>query len=268
MQAIIAGDLQAIPLKTWGACFVALLGVAVMGLDGAQGDDGSNLATLVSSFGSLSQGDFMIILAALAYTFHCIRLGRYAKETSALKLAACKATTETAWSLALVLALTAFAGSSVASTNNLSSIQSYASEQGTEIVNYISTISSELSSNSLPMSTLLPAIGATLWTGLITCGYTIAAQSFGQSRVDPTDANLIYTIQPIFTALFAWALLGETLGPAGYIGGALIGSAVFIVATSDDTDNNNDSRSNDDKGESSQKKSDESVVVPLKTTTK
>jgi drug/metabolite transporter (DMT)-like permease len=40
---------------------------------------------------------------------------------------------------------------------------------------------------------------------------------------------LIYTCQPIFTALFAFLLLGETLNPAGYVGGALIGSAVLLV---------------------------------------
>lgn len=248
VQAIIAGNLEAVPLKTWGACFIALTGVAVMGLDGVDGDD-SSLATLASSFGSLSQGDVFIILAALAYTFHCIRLGRYAKETSAIKLAACKATTETTWSLALVLGLVAFASSNTIA--DPAGISAYASEQGTEIVNYLSNISNEISSNSLTMSILLPAIAAVFWTGLVTCGYTIYAQSFGQSRVNPTDANLIYTIQPVFTALFAWGLLGETLGPAGYIGGALIGSAVYIVATSDD-DSGGETNDNDDDGSSQQ----------------
>lgn len=226
-------------MKTWGACFIALSGVAVMGLDGIDGNDASDtLSTLVSSFGSLTQGDVLIVLAALAYTFHCIRLGRYAKETSAVNLAACKATTETAWSLALVLGLVAFASSN--SVKN--GIFGYASEQGREISMYLSTTSNEIASHSLSLETLAPALAAVLWTGLVTCGYTIYAQSFGQSRVNPTDANLIYTIQPIFTALFAWGLLGETLGPAGYIGGTLIGSAVFIVATSDDTVDGNDDR--------------------------
>jgi drug/metabolite transporter (DMT)-like permease len=64
-------------------------------------------------------------------------------------------------------------------------------------------------------------------------GYSIYAQSFGQRRVDPTDANLIYTIQPIFTALFAYFLLGETLGPAGFVGGSLIGVAVYLIAASE-----------------------------------
>lgn len=197
-----------------------------MGLDGAEGD-----STLLTSFDSLTQGDFMIILAALAYTFHCIRLERYAKETPAILLAACKATTETLWSLALVLALVSFASSTVVDAGG---VLSFASQQGTEISNYVSTISEELSNKSLSLTTLAPALAAMVWTGVVTCAYTIYAQSFGQSRVNPTDANLIYTIQPIFTALFAWALLGETLGPAGYIGGALIGSAVYIVATSND----------------------------------
>ena len=197
-----------------------------MGLDGAEGE-----STLFSSFSSLMPGDFMIIMAALAYTFHCIRLGHYAKETSAIKLAACKATTETLWSLALVLSLVAFASSTSADAGSL---LSYASQQGTDIANYVSIISKELSNNSMSLSTLVPAVAAAVWTGLVTCAYTIYAQSFGQSRVNPTDANLIYTIQPIFTALFAWGLLGETLGPAGYLGGALIGSAVYIVAVSDD----------------------------------
>ena len=64
---------------------------------------------------------------------------------------------------------------------------------------------------------------------LVTVAYTIYAQSYGQSRVRPATANLIYTTQPICTAIFAWFLLGESLGPAGYIGGSLIGFAVLLV---------------------------------------
>lgn len=240
-----------------------------MGLDGAEGD--ASLSSLASSFSSLSQGDLMIVFAALAYTFHCIRLGLYAKETSAIKLAACKATTETAWSLALVLALVAVA--SISNMENPGGIMSYASEQGTEITNYVSTISSELSSNSLSMSTVLPALAAVLWTGLVTCGYTIYAQSFGQSSVNPTDANLIYTIQPIFTALFAWGLLGETLGPAGYIGGALIGSAVYIVATSEDESDNGGSNvtaeeNNGDSIEAVKSISEDAIDIPSEAASK
>lgn len=205
-----------------------------MGLDG-QRDllSGSAIDTLVSSFSSLTQGDFLIVLAAFAYTFHCIRLGRYAKETSAIKLAACKATTETALSLALLLGLVAYGGSAVDPSGG---ILSYAAEEGQNISNFVTFMFEGISSGSVSQSMLRPAIGAVLWTGWVTCAYTIYAQSFGQSRVNPTDANLIYTVQPIFTAIFAWGLLGETLGPAGYIGGALVGTAVYLVAVSEEND--------------------------------
>lgn len=213
-----------------------------MGLDG-QGDmqAGSAISTLVSSFSSLTQGDFLIMLAAFAYTFHCIRLGRYAKETSALKLAACKATTETTLSLALVLGLVAYGGSAV----DPGGILSYAAKEGNDISNFVTSMSEGLSSGSVSQSMLLPALGSVLWTGWVTCAYTIYAQSFGQSRVSPTDANLIYTIQPVFTAIFAWGLLGETLGPAGYLGGALIGTAVYLVAVSEESGGETDDDEND-----------------------
>jgi drug/metabolite transporter (DMT)-like permease len=203
-----------------------------MGMDG-QGDvqAGSAISTFMSSFSSLTTGDFLIMLAAFAYTFHCIRLGHYAKETSALKLAACKATAETTLCLALVLGLVAYGGSAVDSGG----ILSYAAEEGNEISNFVTSMSEGISSGSVSQAMLLPALGAVLWTGWVSIAYTIYAQSFGQSRVSPTDANLIYTIQPIFTAIFAWVLLGETLGPAGYLGGASIGTAVYLVAVSEES---------------------------------
>ena len=62
----------------------------------------------------------------------------------------------------------------------------------------------------------------------------------------PTKANLIYTFQPIFTALFAYLLLGETMGPTGFLGGGIIAMAVYIVAsTSFGNDNNDDNDSKD-----------------------
>jgi drug/metabolite transporter (DMT)-like permease len=252
---VIAKDILAIPTRTWGACFIALLGVAVIGLDGQSGSqDGFLLSTFVSSFTSLTPGDFLIVLAAFSYTFHCIRLGVFARETSALKLAACKATTETLLSLTLVLTLVAAAQHESTSDG----LTNYATREGGEITAFLSSFAENVSSGTLPTATIVPAIGAVLWTGLVTVAYTIYAQSFGQSRVNPTDANLIYTIQPLFTALVAWALLGETLGPAGYFGGALIGSAVYLVATDDSSD---DSGEKSDSIEESADKT-EPVVEP------
>mmetsp|Transcript_8278 Transcript_8278/g.12740 ORF Transcript_8278/g.12740 Transcript_8278/m.12740 type:complete len:447 (+) Transcript_8278:23-1363(+) len=189
-----------IPLRTWMACAIALLGVLGISMDGSNVGD-SLLASDTSSLFFLTQGDFFIVLAAVTYTLHCIRLEHYAKQmTSAVELGLFKAITE--------LSLTAVALVVTTQMHSQSTIELL-----------IST------ANGLPVTTVL----AIVWIGVITIAYTIVAQSYGQARVIPTEANLIYTIQPVFTALVAWALLGENLGTAGYVGGSLIGVAVYLV---------------------------------------
>jgi drug/metabolite transporter (DMT)-like permease len=85
------------------------------------------------------------------------------------------------------------------------------------------------STSSGSSSSILPLGLATLWTGLVPVSYTIYAQSYGQARVRPVTANLIYTSQPIWTAVFAYSILGERLEATGYIGGALIGASVLLA---------------------------------------
>ncbi len=178
-----------------------------MGLDGKE--VGLSLAA------SLTQGDFLVMAAAVLYSMHVVRLSRYAMETTPLKLAASKATTEAILSITVVSGLL------------------WTNVGGTEVAAFFDALTSGWVAKTVTLTTLTPAIGAVLWTGLVTCAYTIYAQSYGQARVAPTEANLIYTIQPLFTSLFAYMLLGETLGPAGIGGGGLIALAVYAVANQD-----------------------------------
>jgi drug/metabolite transporter (DMT)-like permease len=152
-----------------------------------------------------------------------------------MKLAAAKATTETVLSVGLVAALVGLS-SLVVTTTDSNGLIIFAATTGREITSFFESFSTGVADGSVALSALLSALGAIFWTGWITCAYTIWAQSYGQSRVSPTNANLIYTFQPIFTALFAWALLGETMGPAGFAGGAIIATAVYTVATSSGSD--------------------------------
>ena len=141
-----------------------------MGLEGSvdalllQGQDS---VLTQSSFG---QGDLLVMGSALAYTFHCIRLEKYAKTTRAVTLAACKATTETVLSILLVAGLLAYSGGieGVSGGQSENFLATFASESGTEISSFLTT----MSHSSIPPSVMIPAIGAVLWTGLITCGYT------------------------------------------------------------------------------------------------
>jgi drug/metabolite transporter (DMT)-like permease len=223
MQAFSNG--VSVPIRTWIACILAFAGVVVMGFDG-----GKELDLIGGVAGSaISQGDLLIVGAAVLYSLHVVRLGRYAAETTPLKLAASKATTEAFLSIGVVTAL--FMGQLPG---------------GQEISNFFQKLSSGWVSGDITLTTLTPAIGAVIWTGFITCAYTIYAQSYGQARVSPTEANLIYTIQPLFTALFGYFLLGETLGQAGMVGAVLIASAVYAVADFDTKGDDDSSGSGDE----------------------
>lgn len=210
---------KAVSKRTWLACFVALLGVAVMGLDTSQSSvQALSTHEIINMLPVLSNGDLMIAGAALSYSFHCIRLEKYAQTTSAVKLAASKAVTETVCTFLTILAVLWY--SALSNPVGGPPLSTFASESGNEIINYVS--------NHPFIETNV--IAAICWTGWVTVAYTIYAQSYGQSRVRPTTANLIYTIQPLCTALIAWSLLGESLGPFGWCGGLLIGLAVLLVA--------------------------------------
>ena len=228
LSAFAAGNLFAVPTLTWAACIIAFSGVVIMGADGSE-TSGDQTGMLPLDALHMSQGDVLILLAAVAYSMHVVRLGVYAPRTTAIKLAATKATTEAVLSISLV------AGLFLIGNTSPSSLPEFVNNIGNEVVDYTHSICSAMVNGSLlnKESALGVSIAAILWTGWVTCAYTIFAQSYGQQRVNPTDSNLIYTTQPLFSSLFAYFLLGEVLGFYGYIGALMIGTALWLVASSD-----------------------------------
>lgn len=255
LSALSEGKLSAVPLPTWFACIIAFAGVIIMGADdgglSSNVSDGSETidSVLASGVGensrtqlfelvdmnqlSLSQGDILIVCAAVAYTMHVVRLGAYAPQTTPLKLAASKASTEAFLSVLLVIGL-AFIGSTHFPSPE------FVGQTGSEVLGYFKTIASAFAEGGPALDeregSIGVSVGAILWTGWVTCAYTIYAQSFGQRRVNPTDSNLIYTTQPLFSSAFAYVLLGETLGVFGYVGAALIGTALYLASSTEKED--------------------------------
>jgi drug/metabolite transporter (DMT)-like permease len=232
-EALLAGNLAKVPAKTWIACMIAFLGLCIMGLDGKDNPallDNNPGEAFSGAIKSFSQGDGLILAAAVLYTLHVVRLGTYARQTTPMRLASSKATTESVQSIGLIAVLVGWSTFSNGAQDNSNSFIDFATSTGEEISDFFVSFSAGLAEGSLSTASIASAMGAIFWTGWVTCAYTIWAQSYGQSRVSPTNANLIYTFQPIFTSLFAYLLLGETMGPAGFIGGALVASAVYAVA--------------------------------------
>jgi len=91
-------------------------------------------------------------------------------------------------------------------------------------VSFFEPIQFNISSESV-LSLLYLTLFATVGTTYI--------QTRFQKDTTPTRAAIIFTIEPIFASLIAYAILDEQLGPWGVFGGALIVTGVLLSELSD-----------------------------------
>jgi drug/metabolite transporter (DMT)-like permease len=81
-------------------------------------------------------------------------------------------------------------------------------------------------------SLALPAGGGWVWVAAIALVSTVLPVStflLGLERVGAPTASIVSTVEPVLTVSLAVALLGETLGPAQLLGGALVVAAVVAL---------------------------------------
>ena len=77
---------------------------------------------------------------------------------------------------------------------------------------------------------VVPALPTLVYLGLVATAGMLFLQAVAQRSVPAEKAAVIYAMEPVFAALFAWLWLGESLGTRGAIGGALV---VFEVIVSE-----------------------------------
>lgn len=73
-----------------------------------------------------------------------------------------------------------------------------------------------------------PVTWPLIYLGVIASAGMLFLQAVGQRRVSAEKAAVIYAMEPVFAAIFAWLWLHETLGTRGLIGGALVVLAVIL----------------------------------------
>jgi drug/metabolite transporter (DMT)-like permease len=79
-----------------------------------------------------------------------------------------------------------------------------------------------------------PACGPIPWLAIIYLGLFATAattwfQTLGQKWVTAPQAAVLYTLEPMWAAMFSWIFLRETLGAAGRVGGGLILAAAVLT---------------------------------------
>jgi len=69
-------------------------------------------------------------------------------------------------------------------------------------------------------------INALLMTGIIATTIAILIMIWAQQILSPSQTALIFSLEPVFAAVFSWILIGELLGFWGWVGGILVVIAV------------------------------------------
>ena len=208
---------KAISPKLWLSCFIAMIGVITVSTDGGSLDSicGStsfscflkSVLAFVESI-SFNTGDLLVSLSAVFYSMHVIRLGKFASRVSPIKLAQIKSLTELTFSAAAISLVILLGGNDM---NSLSTFSTYV----------------DVVKNSFAESGQIYVLLAVLWNGAAATALTTWAQTVGQRSVSPTTANLLYSSQPIWAALFSFSFLHESLSSSTIIGSFLLLSAVL-----------------------------------------
>jgi drug/metabolite transporter, DME family len=91
----------------------------------------------------------------------------------------------------------------------------------------------------LPMVSFAPKSGADwlvlLFLGVVPTYGAYLLYSLGLARLEATRAATVATLEPVAAAALAYAVWGEVLRGAGYVGAALVLCGVLLVATERDT---------------------------------
>jgi drug/metabolite transporter (DMT)-like permease len=77
-------------------------------------------------------------------------------------------------------------------------------------------------------------LGARSWlaigiTAILASALAYTVQTWAQARVSAAETAVILTMEPVFAAVFAVVLGGESLGVSALVGGTLVVGAMFIV---------------------------------------
>ena len=91
----------------------------------------------------------------------------------------------------------------------------------------ISVLSAFLETPALPGTAKVWA--ASLFLGIVCSGICLVIQSVFQRHTTASRASLIFTLEPVFSAIFAFFLLGERIGVRGYLGAALMLASLVLV---------------------------------------
>ncbi|MCR5674319.1 MAG: DMT family transporter [Lachnospiraceae bacterium] len=139
--------------------------------------------------GRMGTGDLWTLLCALLFTFQILCISHYVKITDSVELTCVEFVFEALFATAVMLVL----------------------ERGTA------------------REAILAAMPAILYAGIFSSGVGYTLQTVGERRVSPPVASLAMCMESVFSALFGWLILGETLTMREFAGCALMFGSILLA---------------------------------------
>ncbi|KAI7839105.1 hypothetical protein COHA_007110 [Chlorella ohadii] len=174
---------------TWASCVAALVGVGLLEQGGAPP----------------GVGDIWSMLSAVAFGLQVFRTEHHARtlgNSNNLSL------------MAVVLATTmVFSGVAAAATHPAALADWLQNPAGFEQI---------FTSGQFPWQQVL-------YCGLLTTDLALLMEVLALQDVSSVEAAIIYTLEPVLGAAFAWVMLGERLGPKGFAGAAIILASSLVT---------------------------------------
>ena len=211
LVAITGGRVGA---ATWAGCALAVAGVVALGLDG-----GSSEAMMAgAASGGLNVGDVIALVGAASYSLYIFRIGAFAREGLPGNLTQ-------AWKTVILSAL-------------------YLGWAAFDFVRYWQS----------PASVAAPWAGWTnplawlvlIFTAVVPGYLADVCQAKGQESVAASESQVLLAGEPLFAAVMGAALLGESLGAFGYVGGAgLVAGAILTGLDEGDEEDSDGGRAVD-----------------------
>lgn len=200
---VLAGlfGLNQISRKTWISSMVAVAGVALLSSDKGHGTASS------------LTGDALEITSALFFSTYIIRLGEYCNKVASGPLVATKIAVQAilsfGWAAGVELSLNYGPGAASAASTGDSAVVEWTT------------------------ATILVNVFVVAWTGLASSALSGWVQTKGQQAVPASDAVVIFATQPLWASALAALILGESFGPKGFAGGAMIIAATLLASQTD-----------------------------------
>lgn len=146
-----------------------------------------------SGFGDLNLGDVLVLCGSVAFAWHIIAIGRYARTNSATLLNFLQVT--------MTFLMVTILGAALKTAGR----------------------------ESLRVSWTPRLIGGVLLTGVLATAVTFAVQLWAQQFTPPTHAAILFALEPVFAALTSYVFFAERLGGRGALGAALILISILLA---------------------------------------